>query len=445
MRPDLLKHGLSGSPSDEVLWGDDQWDSGISKPCTPRVLALHQLLLVAAVLLLPYPRFLTGGSALAVAACVYFVCWLSEPRLRLMSGQLALFSLVVAGSLLWSTEPSAALSAVGSTLMAGAIGFAVGDRLPPARIRSTLEVAAGAVAVVSVLLFITAPGMVMAWSLDAFTLRGIYSHKNHFAFVMLIGLSATLFGSFRTFGQRFVRLVLLGLFFWCLHLADSTTAIVLAVLALLFRLFFSWWQRRAVEDRPIWGSLLVVLVAGMIALLASASTLVLQMLGKDPTLTARTGRWEVIIELWRESPWIGFGWGAFDIDERFRYLQLHTYGHVATNTQNGYLQVLAEVGIIGALALALVLLGACVCAVRRFSRRAAPVDGWILLLLLIFLITNFFEEGTRAFHWAVLGMIVAMAAPASRDASGVGLGLGGRSNSQRVRRRSRRVEAPPSV
>jgi exopolysaccharide production protein ExoQ len=77
---------------------------------------------------------------------------------------------------------------------------------------------------------------------------------------------------------------------------------------------------------------------------------VLELAGKDPTLTGRTELWDLVIDKIYERPLFGWGYSAFwemanplavEISAKVRWLVPHAH--------NGLLEMLLEVGVVGAL------------------------------------------------------------------------------------------------
>lgn len=63
----------------------------------------------------------------------------------------------------------------------------------------------------------------------------------------------------------------------------------------------------------------------------------------EESTTGRTVLWERAIQLWNESPIFGSGWGTY------RYYWANGYQGVSTAAHNVFLQLLAEVGVVGLL------------------------------------------------------------------------------------------------
>ena len=92
----------------------------------------------------------------------------------------------------------------------------------------------------------------------------------------------------------------------------------------------------------------VVLVgsAAAMVLLTNADTLLVAF-GKDPTLTGRTIVWSAVLDMIRERPWLGYGFGAFwRGEEGPSALVWLTTGHEYANAHNAILTVWLDLGLV---------------------------------------------------------------------------------------------------
>lgn len=77
---------------------------------------------------------------------------------------------------------------------------------------------------------------------------------------------------------------------------------------------------------------------------------ILTALGRDPTLTGRTTLWISVIESIRQHPWIGYSYGAFwNARSEAALMTWNQIGWDAPHAHNGYLEILLDVGVVGAI------------------------------------------------------------------------------------------------
>ena len=119
-----------------------------------------------------------------------------------------------------------------------------------------------------------------------------------------------------------------------------------------------------------------------------------------------------IVEVFGERPLLGYGYAAF-----WRSAAAAPVAHLATNAHNGYLDLLAELGIAGGLLFAVPAAVYAAAAVRRALDRPGAVALWVPAYLGFFLVMNL-AESTLLRHkilWALYVAAVSRAALWGRD------------------------------
>ncbi len=134
----------------------------------------------------------------------------------------------------------------------------------------------------------------------------------------------------------------------------------------------------------------------------------------DPTVRQRIVLWESAIKMSRDHFWIGHGLNTFHrVFPKYKPSEIKGTPYV----HNSYLQMLAEVGLIGMVAF--LTLVACVFqkGFRRFmieaNSQAAALMGAVLAAVVAFLVNAFFDTGFFAMalatlFWFLLGYLMAM-------------------------------------
>lgn len=112
----------------------------------------------------------------------------------------------------------------------------------------------------------------------------------------------------------------------------------------------------------------------------------------DDSLNGRTGIWSVAIELIMESPLLGFGYG---VTERLLSGETGSSGSPisASSVHQGYIQIVLELGFLGAVAFGAVMIGTCMVVVKGLG---SPTTTGLAVLVLIGLITQLAES---SFLW----------------------------------------------
>ena len=207
-----------------------------------------------------------------------------------------------------------------------------------------------------------------------FSYTGVTTDKNMFGYLLfLYGLFfvATLLTSrstdlrerHRHRSDKFICLAMLVMVGWLIPIANSKTATVaLAVgIALVVALQF------AAVRRHFWlYALAAIALVTMAEELFSVKTAVLDASDRDATFTGRTGLWETVLEE-PINPIFGAGYGGFWLGERLDRFWAMYPTSPPIQAHNGYIEVYLNLGLIGLILIASVLLS----GLRTIQRRAA--------------------------------------------------------------------------
>jgi len=216
--------------------------------------------------------------------------------------------------------------------------------------------------------------------------RGVFVHKNVLgrfaAFGILIFLALLI-------DHKSARLLwLVGLFLsgGLLLESYSVTSWVLGGTTLLLAIGL----KVTTPFRRCWPLLLFLalfVVGGLLMLLASSYELLLELLGKDVTLTGRIPLWQTLIPFIQERPWNGYGLGGFWLGwEGPSALVWNQVGWDPPHGHNGYLDLWLDLGFVG------LFLGL-----------------WLLLSLLFRSVLQYLKDGFSATTLFMLGLSVFLA------------------------------------
>ncbi|WP_232547761.1 O-antigen ligase family protein [Propioniciclava soli] len=317
------------------------------------------------------------------------------------------YLLWLALSVSWSVEPARSLLGVAYLTLWVVFGLfiAVGRNLG-----DLLTVVSRAVTVVLALHWtarIVSPGTAIHTDLHAGALRGLVEDKNLLGYWAVFGLLAAGAHTVAVWQDRRARLVpaLTTLAALATILATtSKTALSMALLGVAVGGFLVALSR---TRRPYGVPLTVtaVVVAPMAYLLSTGFGAILELLGRDPSLTGRVPIWNVVRFAIAERPVTGYGWDALWIagsPTTQRFWAMH-YDVPFHHAHNGYLDLAAQIGIVG-LVLALVFVGSLLFRTlpQFLAEPTAPV-GWLLALVVVLLSYNATEVvGFTNVTWVVL-------------------------------------------
>jgi exopolysaccharide production protein ExoQ len=175
--------------------------------------------------------------------------------------------------------------------------------------------------------------------------RGGFIHKNAMAPFMLF--AALVFACFERSGLR--RNLALATAGALVVMAQSRTSLAAGLVVLAVCLFLWRHSVATVSSRATLGlaAMSTALVGGLVA--ASSFPSLLELAGKDATLTSRTDIWDGVWRAILERPWLGYGPGGVWVDlaaEPARSI-LRDLGFVVYHSHNGFLEVTLQLGLIG--------------------------------------------------------------------------------------------------
>ena len=250
-------------------------------------------------------------------------------------------------SMLWSVDRGATLRS-GVTYLAMVIG-AIG-------IAGTLEcdeymmIVAGMVgicAIASAGLLVVAPHLAMGGGGGSFDVRGIVPHKNVLGQDMAAGVLASLHGLQTGKRRRPQDLAILALFLGLTLLSKSATSLLMIVFYATVHLLLFLYRKGAQFRLAAHGLSAVAVLTGCLILFLP--DLLLELLGKDPTLTGRAELWAYVWQDIDLRPILGWGYMAFwstsnpaalDISSALKWF--------VPQAHNGVLEILLNVGYGGA-------------------------------------------------------------------------------------------------
>lgn len=164
------------------------------------------------------------------------------------------------------------------------------------------------------------------------------------------------------------------------------------------------WMRRRIAIGLAAGSGVVVVAA------VATRAWLTEVLGRSPTFSGRTEIWAEVLQAWQRRPIGGFGWMAVWFDPTLRTGLVERRRDVF-EAHSGYLEVLVGAGVVGALALAAVIIVAIMGAVGRVRSSSSPgrdpIALWCVMAMSFVLAANLGETyvGANLLVWSVFVMV----------------------------------------
>lgn len=287
-------------------------------------------------------------------------------------------------TLVWSVDPvTGARSLVFWSLAAG-LAVAAGDTAPPERLARAVALLLGAVIAASLVLAVVLPDAAHTLYGAELMVRGLFPHKNQFGWLAAIGLvwAWTLRAMI---GPGLVR-VLLPVLATGVVVAGSGTALVVGIATAGYllglrvaRTLFPDGARAALAFAA--GILVAALLTALLA------PVLLDALGRDPTLTGRTGVWRHYVETIGSRPLTGYGTGVFSTPSP---LNVALGGTVPGQERaalhsphNLYLGLVGETGVVGLVAFVLAVLHLAFVAPFRTVSRWHDLAGALAFAILV--------------------------------------------------------------
>jgi len=194
----------------------------------------------------------------------------------------------------------------------------------------------------------------------------------------------------------------LYLIWWLMNRAQSSTSLVSCVVGITLMILLG---RRAVRKENVGTYILVtVAILAIVEYTFNVSNWILQILGKDPTLTDRTKVWADCLSI-PINPIIGVGFESFWLGERQEIMNSKWNWH-PSEAHNGYLEVYLNLGLVG-LFILLAMLLATFWKARRELLTNFHFGRFRMAFLLALMIYNWTEASFKAFHpmWFVFYII----------------------------------------
>ncbi|MEW6182312.1 MAG: O-antigen ligase family protein [Bacillota bacterium] len=303
-----------------------------------------------------------------------------------------LFVLLAVVSSSWSIMPYQSLTLSLALLLTALFGLYLAVRYSVAEQLRLLIAALGIAALLSFLLVVIFPLYGISGPPHEGCWRGIYIHKNvlgRYIFMgclaLVVSIKSGLYcGKTAYFALGFMLLI--GIF------SGSRLAEVAFMAALLLQPLHQLLQKgfRFLRKTVITGILLVC--AGTVFLFIFKFGTLTSLLGRDITLTGRTGIWAEAIKLTVNHSWIGHGFGGFwpYFDDSSKLLFLGSKIN-AINGHNGFLDIWIDLGFLGLIIFLVVLILAFNRAIERFRSGSGPENLWPLIYLTFLVVINLGE------------------------------------------------------
>jgi exopolysaccharide production protein ExoQ len=294
------------------------------------------------------------------------------------------FGLLLAGWVLcstaWSIDPWLTARRAPAFVLAGLLGLYFAERFPQERQLHILWTAMVLLSIATIIVAIGFPEIGLERSAGhTGDWQGIFTQKNACGRMMVLATAIVLARK-----RWWLKGPSLVLFLVVLLMSGSRSAWLLEAVVLCGAMVFSLLPRM---QRRAQGVLLVGATAtavGMALGIFLYRSQLMQLMGRDATLSGRMAIWDAVWQRILERPWFGYGYAAFwrgwtgpsfEVSAAVQFLVFHAH--------NGYLDVWLQTGLVGLLFFAAAYGRAWQRVLQRFQRGDIEDLYWPLSLLVI--------------------------------------------------------------
>jgi exopolysaccharide production protein ExoQ len=227
--------------------------------------------------------------------------------------------------------------------------------------------------------------------------KGIFSAKNYLGDMAVFFLTVAVSYRGRTSFLRSVRASQIVFCLIAIAFSRAATAYLLTAIYVVYFVIMKTLHRFRKKDYFVLCILLLGVLSVATVVIVAAPDLLFSVLGKDSSLTGRTGIWSAAIDSIAKRPLLGYGYQAFWLGlEGESYHVILAVSWLLAQAQNGFLDVTLEMGAVG-LTIVLLVFGfafrdAGVCLFRSRDHAQLRAVEWYLAVVILTLICNFDES-----------------------------------------------------
>ena len=281
------------------------------------------------------------------------------------------FLAIAAVSAIWSVDPSITLRRTTTLTIGVVFGYYAASAFSMPGIIRRIGVASIGLALSSALVALTLPQYgVMSGGELAGRWNGVFPHKQQLGQAMFLGVLALGWLTVHSKGwYRTGCCAAIALCIGVLAMARSETSVVsvLAIppMALAMRAAATSGVAR------LWAVYVMsILAIVMILALTVDLSSIMEMFGRDATLTGRAPLWGLLLEIVAEQPFTGYGYGAFWLAHNPLVIRvIAVSGWYVPEAHNGYIDVMLQVGVPGLILALAMLFGTIRAALAAMAER----------------------------------------------------------------------------
>lgn len=293
----------------------------------------------------------------------------------------------------WSLDPATTSRRVIAMTISGSFAMYLGSTFHGPHLPRLLTRCVLILALMSLFMILAAPSIGIHQDVNAGMWRGVWYEKNQMGMVMAAGGTAAAAWAVSEDRLRLTPLLAILLCVLLVLATRSKTSLLCIILG-VGMVGVLWTLKRggpALAVASVWMG--VVGAAAGWWLWTYESAEILAALGKDPSLTGRTGIWDALFVTIAERPWTGYGYNAFwGIDSAPATWVRYQTGWLVPSAHNGWIDLLVQLGWPGAVLVGTIMTSSYVLTLARLPTAGLREGFWGIAYLSVYILLSFSES-----------------------------------------------------
>jgi O-antigen ligase len=318
------------------------------------------------------------------------LCWEMKAMMAL--------SVLAPISFLWSNNPSMSLRRGIFLLLGTVFAFYLVKRFSARELAEVVVISGVFAAMIGIAISILVPS-VGRDNFNGGAWQGVFRSKNGCGNVILSLLTAAMSFHFPKRPMEAARYLFFPLAMILLIMSDAKTAWVLGAIYMLAMYVLERLQKIDRRDSSIAKFLLLVVAGSVIAAIPFVLPTLLDILGKDASLSGRVPLWTSAFVSALKRPLLGYGYAAFWTGLQGESLNIFLSTHfLIYQAQNGLLEVWLEIGLVGVVLVIATFISALRNAVTCFRFGDPEAARWYVGMIVLTVVYNIDETCFATAH-----------------------------------------------